>query len=556
MNKLPINTKVKRGLIPAIASILLLVAVGLPANADDINLQLNLNAATVYPQSATVTRSGQVHLPPGEHQLLIEGLPPRLNPGLVQMSIADNNVRLGSLDIKQVYQRDLVAEEERRLNEEIQSLKDQRQVRADQKEAAELQLKALSGLVEGSSHVLENEKLVASDLATIIGTIGSQAVSARSQVLEATIAIRELDQTLRERELELRQIATRAKQTSLVSVQVRADAAVETNIAISYPIDNARWEWLYEARLDTRSGDLAFFRQAAVAQVSGESWDGIELTLSTTQPRRNANTPELEPLFADVFDPSPVAREPRRSQEALDEVVVTGSLVREDMADVASPVLAFDAATMTATQYMAEYKIPGRVSLPSAEQQKVVPVDQHRFETALVARTVPEIDNHAYVEARFEYDNNVPMHGGQVQLYRDGALVGSRFLDSLLPGAEVRFPFGIDDRIKVEVRQEQEESGEGGLLRRKEEQQHRVRYEVTSYHESPTTVEIVGRIPVARDKSISVEIPSGATPASTTDLDGKSGVLLWSAEISPGKTNSIQHYYDLSFPRDKRIRYQ
>lgn len=69
-------------------------------------------------------------------------------------------------------------------------------------------------------------------------------------------------------------------------------------------------------------------------------------------------------------------------------------------------------------------------------------------------------------------------------------------------------------------------------------------------------MELVGRIPVARNDDIDVTIPRDATPASHTDLEGESGVLMWTMDIEPKRTESVRHYFDMSYPADRSVRYR
>jgi hypothetical protein len=66
-------------------------------------------------------------------------------------------------------------------------------------------------------------------------------------------------------------------------------------------------------------------------------------------------------------------------------------------------------------------------------------------------------------------------------------------------------------------------------------------------------IEIIDRVPVARDDAIKVEILKGATPATNSDFNGHAGVLLWRLAGEPRKTETIRHYYSVKFPRNKEL---
>jgi len=123
----------------------------------------------------------------------------------------------------------------------------------------------------------------------------------------------------------------------------------------------------------------------------------------------------------------------------------------------------------------------------------------------------------------------------------------------VLPGADVRIPFGQDDRIRIVVRDEREESGNTGVIAKEQLDQHKRRFEVTSFHASAFPIEIVDRIPVAREDDIKVEVLKGATPPTVKDVDGLAGVYLWRLVGEPRKTETIRHYYSVRFPRNRQL---
>ena len=151
------------------------------------------------------------------------------------------------------------------------------------------------------------------------------------------------------------------------------------------------------------------------------------------------------------------------------------------------------------------------------------------------------------------YARCLPIDAGEVQLFRDDAFVGLGELPLVLPGADVRIPFGQDDRIRVVVRDEREASGNAGVISKERIEQHKRRFEITSYHSLPFPIEIIDRVPVARAEDIRIEVLKGSTPPTTRDLDGHSGVYLWRLAGEPRKTETIRHYYSVRFPRSRQL---
>jgi uncharacterized protein (TIGR02231 family) len=333
-----------------------------------------------------------------------------------------------------------------------------------------------------------------------------------------------------------------------VRAAVLAGTAVTAGVSVSYTVPDASWGWIYQARLDTTKRHLALDRQGSVIQASGEDWKNVELTLTTAQPAADLGTPVLDSLFVDLRPVQPPTPSQRRLESmaamapaasTLEEVTVTGA--RRRTAEVSS------------TDYVADYHVPSRISLLADRQARLYPIGENAFEVDLVARVIPSAGNDAHLEALFKYTEDLPIEAGQLELYRDGAYVGEADTPAFLPGAQVRVPFGVDERLRVTIRDEATQSGQKGLINRQSVKETRRRIDITNFHPTAIAVEVLDRIPVSKNEDIHVEILKGATDPTVKDLDGKAGVWLWKLEPAPQQTMTIHQAYSVQFPAGRLL---
>jgi uncharacterized protein (TIGR02231 family) len=521
-------------------------------HAADLAATLTIDQVTVYPQTAAVVRRGEVTVPAGSHRLIIRGLPDALDPGSLRMSASSRAVRLGGIEIERIVATEFVSEAERALRKKLAELVDRRAEIQDDIPTAEQQLKLIDAVA--SAPVDRGAKLVIDgpSLSTTLSTISSGAAAARAKIRGATIAIRDLDALIEATKAELSKVATARKNTTEVRAVIEASATVIAPVSLEYRVTDAGWEWLYEARLDTPSKRMLLARQAAIRQGSGEDWSDVEVTVTTAEPRANAGTPAIQSLFLRLVD-RPVATD----DLSLGEITVTGSREmrgstrsRSEPEEEQAPLIN---AEEFATEFTAEYRVPGRVTITSNRQLRMYPVSEEEFDAELVARAVLSVETLARLEATFTYERDVPIEAGRLQLYRDGSYIGMAALPLLLPGSDVRVPFGVDERIRINVRDERAQSGRRGMLNRQTLSEHRRRYEITSYHGTALPIEVVDRVPVPQESDIKVEVLEGATAPTVRNLDGKEGVYLWKLPGTPKKTESIRHYYSVRYPSDRML---
>jgi hypothetical protein len=108
---------------------------------------------------------------------------------------------------------------------------------------------------------------------------------------------------------------------------------------------------------------------------------------------------------------------------------------------------------------------------------------------------------------------------------------------------------GSDERIRIRVEDEAEASGKSGTFKKENVREDRVRFDITSFHDQPVTLELIDRVPVPRNKEIKVEILKGATSPTETKFEGMAGIYLWRMTLEPRKTYTIRHAYAVRYPK-------
>jgi uncharacterized protein (TIGR02231 family) len=520
----------------------------MPGIAADLVTDAHIDHVTVYRQGAVVTRVAQVSVPAGSHRLIFRGLPADVDANTLQVTASGAGMQLGDIEVVRINEDNFVSEPERELRRRIEEVGDQQAVLTDEVAVAQNQLKLLDSLAANPAGSPNKAVVDAANLTAVLATMATGESAARKRVRDANSQLRTVARQKQQLEADLAKVATKSKQSTEVRAAVLAGTAVTADVAVSYTVPDASWGWIYQARLDTTKKHLVLDRQGSVMQGSGEDWKNVELTLTTAQPAADVATPVLHPLFVDLRPVQPAVLAGRQEFKydappapvaALAEVTVTGARRRN--------------AELASTDYVADYRVPSRVSLLADRQARLFPIGQNGFDVELAARVIPSVDREAHLEALFKYAESVPIEAGQLELYRDGAYVGEADTPAFLPGADVRMPFGADERIRVTIRDEATQSGQKGLINRQSVQETRRRIEITNYHPAAIAVEVLDRIPVSRSEDIHVEILKGATDPSVKDFEGKAGVWLWKLEPAPQQTVTIHQAYAVQFPAGRLL---
>lgn len=536
---------------------ILLVALLLPtlAAASDITPKSNtVQEVTVFLDRAEVTRRLDVDLPPGEHTILVTGLPAQLFEASLRASgHGEKGLRIATVESRRVFATQVVQERERKLREQLQVQQDEKARLEGRRQALETQAKFIERLatLPSEQDANGNRLFTPEKWATAWQAIGKGMAETNTARVALQQELRTVEETIRKLEQELRQIQTGRRDSITAAIQVQAETAGQAQFELSYQLGGASWSPVYDAALDTESGKLALTQAAYVRQSTGEDWRDAQLTVSTARPSAGAAMPELSPWWIDFYQP-PVPLEPRLRKES--KVEMADEMLAGAMAPRAEPQAAEEVvAASQVSEFSVHYRIPGRVSVPADNSRHRFVLAKQGLASTMTARTAPKLDQRAFLYAEINYAGDSPLLPGPWQLQRDGIFVGTQHNPALLPGDELALAFGADDAIEVEYQKLKDERARQGLINREQRIEREYLISVTNRHKIPMAVTVFDQIPVSRDEAITVELLEDSTKPTQKNVENRPGVLAWKKELKPQQQQSIDFGYAVSFPQDRKV---
>ncbi|MBK7117527.1 MAG: DUF4140 domain-containing protein [Proteobacteria bacterium] len=194
--------------------------------AADIDIKLPIDQVLVYPQSAEISRRGEITIPAGTSRLILLGLPDPIDAGSLRVIAESRNVRLGGIEIEKIVDTQFVSEAERTLRRRYADIQDQKLAQQDDIVTAQTQLKLLDAIAAAPADREGRSVIDAASLSPTLATMGTNAAAARAKIRAANIATRSLDDQLAAAKAELDKVVTSRKSTSEVRATVEATAAV------------------------------------------------------------------------------------------------------------------------------------------------------------------------------------------------------------------------------------------------------------------------------------------------------------------------------------------
>src|ERR1700722_8767308 len=279
------------------------------AQAAELDATSAVDAVTVYPDGASVTRVITVDLPAGDHTLVAPDFPLALDPSSLRVEgEADSKFAIGAIDTRQPPPAPVNLP---KLDQRIEALKDQRADLQGTIAAATARRKFAERFAQASPAGI-GDKGEARPIAEWRDAFAAVA----EEVPTADAAIRDAERKQRDIDREIARLETdrAAKPPSKLEVRIdlAATAATKATLRVTYTVRNARWVPLYDARLDTGARDrkpaLELVRRAEITQTTGEDWPNVALAVSTVRTARGGSAPELGSLIVQYPDaPRPTA---------------------------------------------------------------------------------------------------------------------------------------------------------------------------------------------------------------------------------------------------------
>lgn len=537
-----------------------LVAAAAPAFAGDLAATSTIASVTVYPSGATVIRRVPVTLPAGATTILLVDLP----AGIDTQSLTVDGSGERALAIASVEARDAPADPEGdplrvALQADLQFIEDRIDALDDRVDALDGRRRFLEQLIkatpDGFAKALADGKASLADWGTAASTIGDGLAAVADATREARVAERALEKERDEKHKALADLGDPEPHTAL-AIAVSTDAPTNATLTVRYQVAGARWAPAYDAQLVTGDAGgapkLTLVRRAEVAQASGEDWDGVTLTLSTTRTTAGTSVPTLSPTLVSFRRPIPATAAREMDLMAPAPMAKLGDAANEAGTVAAAPV----EAVADFGSFRAEYRIPGQVSVESGKGARSVQIATETLAPTLEVRAAPVVSEAGYLQAKATMpEGGAPLLAGRVALFRDGVFVGNGNVAFTSSGDMLDLGFGVDDRVKVTRVALDRQLGEHGLILLGSRKTDARRYKITvaNLHDQPMDIVVSDTVPYSEDDKIVVERLKEATQPTEVDVDDQRGVLAWRATYAAGESRDIVNAYSVTWPSGEDV---
>lgn len=521
--------------------------------ADSFEAHSTITAATLYPNGAHVTRQATVSVPAGKHQITFFDIPVAHESAAVQgLQARVTQATLGPVTIVNEVANEtdgMRSPEAQKAYEKVDALEAQLKSEERAVLAIELEARAAEDSLKFINGLTASDDAAAADILALALTIREQSLQARLAMQDATARAEEgrdglkgLIQELADAKAALKKITSSTPMRARITLEVDLAQAADVDVTFDYDTAAASWRPTYKAHVDTVENTVTLDRSMLATQATGEPWIDVDLSFSTERPSRRTEPSIVSEYLRWIGDP--IAQKQARGVLLSDAgSMETSSMVAMEM-DVAQQSYGLSLTY--------EYGSPATLysAVDGATEFALARVS---LEPELSVRAVPLYDQTGYLVAEVTNDSGAVLLPGDMQLFRDGALIGQSYFEMQPNGSEFEMAFGAIDGIKVSRVVLDRNEGDRGFISKSNESTSSVRIDVENLTSRSWPIEVVDRVSVSEQTDLTIEWSADPMPSEQT-ADDRRGVLTWNFDLPAGETKSITLDENLRWPEGKYLR--
>jgi uncharacterized protein (TIGR02231 family) len=370
----------------------------------------------------------------------------------------------------------------------------------------------------------------------------------RQQLRQLTGQQREVQARLQKLRQDLDALhSAQPRQRFQAQVEIEVLAAGSFLPTVSYVVQNAGWQPLYDLRLRENGRFLELSTLASITQNSGQDWNGVALTVSTARPALNQRLPQLKPWYVDVYrPPQPLPRGGQLRSMAA-EAAPAPMPAAMPMAKMAEAEVVVAEVEQVGSAVV--FRIAGQTTVPSDGSPHKTAVSELRFAAQVDYLAVPRHTDAVFRRAKVNNDGSSPLLAGEANLFVEDEFIGKTQLGYTPLNGELELLLGVEERIAV-TRELARREVDKRFMSDKRRLRYGYKLELKNLLETAVTVVVQDQIPVSRHEEIKIKLEQ-VSPAITEQSE--LNMLEWRLSLAVNETKTILYEYAVEHPREMDV---
>ena len=344
-----------------------------------------------------------------------------------------------------------------------------------------------------------------------------------------------------------------------IIVSVNSDKTVLGKLEVTYLVSQASWTPSYDLKAKDLNAPVELAYKGTIHQSTGEEWENVNLTLSSSNPYLQQTKPILNTWYISYYDPNYYYG---RSQGYYDDYYKKGE-AEKDRAESSEGVPAMQSKinseagpAMTAEQFTekiqnmvsAEFEIKLPYTIKSNNEPHMVSITKESLKADYILALVPKMDKNAFLVANIVEWEDLNLLPARANIYYDGTFVGQSYLDPMSMEDTLRLAMGRDNNITA-IRKKQKDKEKEKVLGDNKIKDLAYEINIKNAHGYNVDIIVEDQIPVSNLEDIKVEL----TEKGKAGLNETTGMLTWKSKLKAGASEKLTFAYTVKYDKDKQL---
>ncbi|MCJ7615047.1 MAG: mucoidy inhibitor MuiA family protein [Desulfobacterales bacterium] len=516
-------------------------------------IQSKIDAVTVYPDRAMITRTADIDLVEGSREIVIDNLPTYIIDDSVRV-VGQGSVKakISGVKIKRIFLQEHQQKKIEELLSELEKLKDENKELEANLESLNAQKKFIESIKISTSDKISKElyiqKADTKNWDKVLDFIYQKLGRINEQAILFDQKKRGLLKKIKAIEAELNRYRNqRSPEKKLVEIAIEAEAKGKMTLKINYLITGASWVPSYDVRVDLDKSELCLNYFGIIRQRTGEDWNDVKLSMSTSKPHISGLLPELDPWYIDFRQP--VFKQAMK--RALADTVMQEGYKPSSPQEELKQETAYAESRGTSVTF----NIKKRETILGKDEPFKTTITQEELQAKLSYICTPKLYEFAFLKAEIVNDTKYPFLEGEVSIFLGENYIGKSKIDAIPIDKTFDLHLGVDERIHVERRLIGEKTDKS-FIGKKAVHSYTYRITIENLMKEEKRIIVHDQVPVARHPDIQVKLVR-SVPSMVTKEDVQEespGLLEWELSLPAQKTKTIEFEFSVAFPKGMRVK--
>lgn len=490
-----------------------------------------IDAITLFLNSAEISRSAEVQIPVGKTDLIFKGISKRMMDQGIKLFISNqvkvfainkeyNKLVLEDSDVFQELEKEKTA-----LYQEIQAVRIQRIILEKELAYFESNMKLHNNSTVNFAEVDEGANYFRKKLSEIHKLIN--VVDTKLFALDKRKE--KFLENYQEQKIKI------AKASNIIRVTVESKSAVNAKIDLKYLVTNALWKPYYSVRANDEKETVLIEYQAQLYNDTGIDWDNKPISLAILNSSDDVTKPELETWSLEESNLDRKSKNKRRKFSSTAQ----GTLDKRDKREEVDFLQIDDLST--------RFEIADLHLIPADATPHLIDVISYDKKVEFYNLSIPKVKNGAFLIARIKDWESLGLIDGDINLYYNDTYQGISKLKTNEVSDTLDLSMGKENNFIVS-RKKVSTSSRKNLIGFNIKEVLTYEIQVKNNKAESGIIELKDQIPISISKDVEVK----ALDLSRGKLDPLTGQVTWSVSLDPGETKKLTLRFSIKYPKSKK----